>query len=239
MVNQTTTHAAEIAARQRQYLFPSVATYYSEPVVLEQEADVRAAELGRSAARLDEWRARSTWLPRVNAFGRFDWHSLDGPYEGDENWTVGIMAQWTPIAGLSRYADHRRTAGRAAAARAQAEAAGAQAELEMVMSANRLEVALERLILAERAVAQAQEAHRIVGRRYDGGLATIVELLDASATETRTRLERAHSLYTVIAQAAGRVLATGRDPGVFAELDRAPLEAKHAAGTGVVPTDVN
>ncbi len=181
--------------------------------------DVRAARLGRSAARRDVLRARSTWLPRINAFGRYDWHSPDALFEGDENWTVGVMAQWTPIAGAAHLAESRAAAGRRAVAEARADAALANARLEAATAADRLDVALERLRIAERAVEHAGEAHRIVGHKYEGGLATVVELLDASATETRTRLERAHAVFTVIDEAAARALALGEDPALFAVLD--------------------
>ena len=189
------------------------------PESLEDRADVRAAELGLSAAQRNVLRARSRWLPRINAFGRYDWHSASGPYQGDEMWTVGVMAQWTPLAGAGHVAESREAVGQRVAAEARAEAARANAQLEIERSANELTAALERLAIAERAVAQAEEAHRIVTRRYEGGLATVVELLDASATETRTRLQRAGAVYAVITAGAGRALALGLDPGLFATLD--------------------
>ncbi|NIP78594.1 MAG: TolC family protein, partial [Gemmatimonadetes bacterium] len=95
---------------------------------------------------------RSTWLPRVNAFGRWDWHSPESVYDGDENWTVGVMAQWTPVAGASHLAETREATGRREVAEARAEAARANARLEAEVTADRLEAALERLTIAERAV---------------------------------------------------------------------------------------
>jgi outer membrane protein len=186
---------------------------------LEGRLDVRAARLGLAAARRGVLRARSTWLPRINAFGRWDWHSPDGVYEGDENWTVGVMAEWTPVAGAAHLAASRAASGRRSVAEARAEAALANARLEAESSGDRLDAALQRLSIAERAVGHAVEAHRIVSAKYDGGLATVVELLDASATETRTRLDRAHAVYQVIAEGAARALALGMDPGLFAALD--------------------
>lgn len=186
---------------------------------VEARLDVRAARLGLAAARRGVMRARSSWLPRINAFGRWDWHSPDGLYQDDENWTVGVMAQWTPVAGAAHLAASRAASGRRSVAEARADAALASARLEAESSADRLDAALERLEIAGRAVGHAVEAHRIVSAKYDGGLATVVELLDASATETRTRLQRARAVYTVIAEGAVRALAVGRDPGLFAALD--------------------
>ena len=81
------------------------------------------------------------------------------------------MASWSPLAGASELADVEATAGRAQAAQAQAEAARANARLEIEQTRTALSVALTRLDIAEHAAAQSAEAHRIVSRKYSGGLA--------------------------------------------------------------------
>lgn len=177
-------------------------------------SDVEAARLGLEAARLDVKRVRSTYLPRLNAFGRFDWNSSSDPFGGKENWTVGLMAQWTPFDGAGRIAEGQAARGREAAARARAEAAAAAARLELESTRNDLATAVARLSIAERAVAQSEEAHRIVARKYDGELATVVELLDAAAVETRTRLELSQALYSTIVAGAERARALGLDPAL-------------------------
>ena len=182
-------------------------------------ADVRSAGLGRDAARGDALRARSTYLPRLNSFARYDWNSPDRLYAGDRNWTVGIMASWSPFAGASELADVQATAGRAAAAQAQAEAAQANARLEAEQTRTALGVALTRLAIAERSVVQSAEAHRIVGRKYDGGLATVVELLDAQAAETQSALARSQARWGAIVAGAERLRALGLDPAALAALD--------------------
>jgi outer membrane protein TolC len=181
-------------------------------------ADVRAAHAGQAAARADVRRARSTLLPRLNAVARYDWHSPDSPFGGDENWTIGILASWTPLGSANQLSDVRATAGRAAAAEAQAEAALASAELEAAAAANSWAVALERLRIASEAVQQSAEAHRIVARRYDGGLATVAELLGAAATETESRLRYTHARYDATTAAAERLRRSGHDPAELAAL---------------------
>jgi outer membrane protein TolC len=179
-------------------------------------ADVRAAEAGLAAARADVRRARSLWLPRLNAMARYDWNSVDAPFDGRENWSVGVVASWTPFAGASQLAELRGTGGRAAIARAQAEAARAQAELDVAAQANAWTVALERLRIADEAVEQSVEAHRIVTRKYEGGLAAVVELLGASATETEARLRQAQARYEAIVRTAERLQSLGLDPAHLA-----------------------
>jgi outer membrane protein TolC len=191
-------------------------------------SDVRAAAAGAAAARADLLRARAAWLPRLNAMARYDWNSPDSPFGGDENWSLGIMASWTLSAG-SEVADVRAAGGRHSAARAQSEAAVAAAHLAVAADANTWETALERMAIAEDAVDQSVEAHRLVARRYEGGLAAAVELLSVSAMEAASRLRLAHAKYEALAAAANRLLGLGRDP---AELARQLGNAVESSGEG-------
>jgi outer membrane protein TolC len=190
-------------------------------------ADVDAARGGLDAARIDVRRARSLHLPRLNAFARYDWNSASRPYGGDRSWTVGVMASWSPFAGASELAELRGAGGREDAARAMADAARERALLEGEQTASALRAALARLAIAERSVLQAAEAHRIVARKYEGGLATVIELLDAAAMETQSALGLSAARHAAITAAAERRRALGRDPGTLAALDdaSAPLAA--------------
>lgn len=190
------------------------------PAGVAGRADLRAAVLGARAAGADVNRARAAYLPRLNAFGRYDWHSLSRPYDGLPSWTAGVMLSWSPFAGGAQLADTRRAEAQRATADAAAAGAGAQAQLQEAQTRTDLVVALQQLDLAELSAAQAVEAHRIVTRKYEGGLATIVELLDAAAAEARTAVELSAARYAVITADAARRQALGRDPGSLADLDR-------------------
>lgn len=181
--------------------------------------DVRAAARALEAARADVARAWSLYLPRVNGFGRLEWNTPDSPFSGSEAWTVGVMVSWSPFAGGSELAERRAARGRQASAEAGYEAARAQAELERQQAESDLDVALARMAIAARSVVQAGEAHRIVTRRYEGGLATAVELFDAAAQETRARLASAAARYSAIVAVAERDRASGRDLSSLATLD--------------------
>ncbi|HEX7979051.1 MAG TPA: TolC family protein [Gemmatimonadaceae bacterium] len=182
-------------------------------------SDVRAAAEGLAAARDDKARARSTLLPRLNGFARYDWNSPTRLYAGDRNWTVGVMGSWSPFAGPGELADIKSADARAATAQAQADAARANAKLEDEQTRTALTVALTRLGIAERAAAQSAEAHRIVSRKYDGGLASVVELLDAQAVETQSALALSEARWGTIVGGAARRLALGIDPATLATLD--------------------
>ena len=182
-------------------------------------ADVRAAVRGLGAARADALRAKSVYLPRLNSFARYDWNSRDRLYAGDRSWTVGVMASWNLFAGAGDLADVRAAAGREEIARAAAAAAQARARLDVEETRTALAVALTRLAIADQAVRQSAEAHRIVEKKYEGGLATVVELLDAQAAETQSALALANARFGAIGAAADRRRALGRDPGTLVELE--------------------
>jgi outer membrane protein TolC len=184
-----------------------------------QRADVEAAARGVDAARADAARAYATLLPRLNSFARYDWYAADRPYAGEKTWTVGVMASWSLFAGASELSEVRTAGARADVARAAADAVAARARLELDQSRVALSVALARLEIAERAVTQSAEAHRILARKYQGGLATITELLDAQAVATGSALALSHASYGAIVAAAERRQALGLDPQALVALD--------------------
>jgi len=191
-----------------------------QPVSPASRADVRAAQLALSAAEADARRATALLLPRISSFGRLDWNSGSALYGGDEAWTVGVAVSWTPFGGGAELGERQSAVGRREWAAAMAEAAAARAALEAAQAEEQLRAALERLEISERAVEQSAEAHRIVSRKYAGGVATIVELFDAVAVETSSHLGFEQGRFDVIAAVAARREAQGMDLERLQELDR-------------------
>ncbi len=181
-------------------------------------ADVEAAAHARDAADADARRATALYLPRLNGFGRVDWNTPNTPFGGKSAWTLGVMLTWSPFAGGSELAEIRSAKGRRDAARAMSDAAAAQAGLERSRAGDAVELALARLAIADRSVAQSKEAHRIVGRKYAGGLATVTELFDAAAMETAAELGDVAARYDVIVAVAEWRKAEGRDLGPLVDL---------------------
>lgn len=181
-------------------------------------ADVAAAALAQKAAEADARRATALYLPRLNGFGRIDWNTPDTPFGGQSAWTIGLMLSWSPFAGASELAEIRTARGRRESARAMSEATQAQAGLELSRTADAVDVTLARMQIAERGVAQAKDAHRIVGRKYEGGLATVTDLLDAAAIETAAELADVAARYDAIVAAAEKRRAEGLGLGALVQL---------------------
>ncbi len=207
----------ELAARDTL----SIATPERTDAGITDRADVRAARAGVAAATADRQRAASTMLPRVNGFARYDWNDPRTLYAGQKNWTVGVMASWSLFRGNSELADLAGTTARAASARAGQEAAVAQGRVEADAARRGLSVALQRLQIAQLSAEQSREAHRLVEKRYAGGLATIAELLGADATATGASLAHAAARYALIDALATHRQAIGADPAALSILDAA------------------
>lgn len=186
-----------------------------------QRSDLRAADAGLLAADADRRRALGSMLPRVNGFARYDWNTPTAAFGGQKNWTVGLIASWFLYNG-GALADVAAAAAKAATARIRSETAYAQAQLEGDATRRGVIVALQRLDLATLTAAQSREAHRLVDKRYAGGLATIAELLSADASATEAALARSAARFTVISAVAAHRLATGSDPASLATIGGTP-----------------
>lgn len=181
--------------------------------------DVVSAQFGLSAATRDAQRADAGYLPRLNGFGRSDWNSADGPFRGRRSYTIGVMASWSPFAGAAQIAAREATRGRTESARAALEATDAAAGVELAATRTLVAVSIAQLDIASLSLAQATEAHRIVARKYQGGLATIAELLGAATAENETRLGLAAARYQVIVATAAARLAAGDDLTTLTQLE--------------------
>lgn len=186
------------------------------PEAVEVRADVRMAEAGVAAATAARRAADAALLPRINGFARYDWHDPRSLAGGKSMWTVGVMASWSPFSGGSELAGRRNAAADVQAARAGSEALHAGAALEVQSAEIAVAVATRVLAIASNAVAQAAEAHRIVGRKYEGGLATVTELLDAQAIELATRLAASKARYDLLVARATSARASGTDLATMA-----------------------
>lgn len=186
---------------------PAAATVEQEVVGLQADA-----------ARAAWCRARDALLPRVNGMARVDWHEHASMFQKDPSWTVGVVASWNILGGAQALGAEREARGRWREAETGREALRAQQAMERDAERARLADALERLDIERGSLEQAAEAHRIVSRRCDEGLATLAERIEAGALETRIRLERTGLRQEVVSSLAKLSLLEGRDPSALISL---------------------
>ena len=92
-----------------------------------------------------------------------------------------------------------------------------QIRLEVVRAAQNYRTARAKIQVSVKAIAQSEEALRIIHDRYDVGLTTFAEVLQAEAMLVRSKFNLLRARYEYLISYAAVLLATGRltDAGVF------------------------
>jgi outer membrane protein TolC len=149
-----------------------------------RRADLRALDSATEARKADARGAGLAFLPAIDAFGQVAARGRDAFDPEDDDWTVGLSLHWTAFAGLSRLAERRRADEALRIARLQRDQALRAAGAEVDAADRAVEAtaaAVEAALSGRRAAAAAADLLR---RRFEEGLATPDELLQAEARRT-------------------------------------------------------
>jgi outer membrane protein TolC len=152
--------------------------------------------------------ARADYFPHFNAMVRQDWNATR-IQQGASSYTIAGVLTWNVFdMGVTRGA-----VGRAAASRAELQSRVTQAEdgvRYQVADAWRGAKEAESRVEAKRdAVAHAEEAQRLVAKRYENGVTTMVEVLAAQAQLDKARAEEVAAHYQLAVQRSALRLAAG------------------------------
>jgi outer membrane protein TolC len=184
--------------------------------VLLAEADAARPELRRSAAAeraaaAGQDQARAAFLPQVAAQATFN---ISGTRIVDRasSWVAGGELRWTFSAGGAELARLKTAAAATARARAEADEARAAVHVEVVTALRGLESAKAREAAGRAAVEQARESQRITRDRYDAGVASVNDVLRASASVMDAEAHRTAALVDTMVTAAMLRRALGRRP---------------------------
>lgn len=177
-------------------------------MALAHRPELLQLEKQETIARKEIDKQRAAHLPNLSLFGNYDINSenLD---DGAESYAVGAMVE---VALFSGFRDVSRTRE----ARAAMEEVGARRrdliagiEVEARQAFHETSSAKERIGVAESAVNLAEENRRIVAERYENGLLTIVELLDAETALQEACTNRYQALYDYRVSYVRLLLAAG------------------------------
>jgi outer membrane protein TolC len=174
--------------------------------------ELEVVGLQADAAKAAWCRTRDAFLPRLNGMARVDWKEHASMFQKDPSWSVGIVASWNVLGGAQALGSEREARGRWREAETGREALRSQQALERDSERAKLSASLERLDIERGSLEQVSESHRIVSRRYDEGLATIAERIEAGALETKIRLEMVALRQEAVTSLAKLALLEGRDP---------------------------
>jgi outer membrane protein TolC len=153
--------------------------------------------------------ARAAGLPQVNLMARQDWND-PGLEFGANSYTVAGVVSWSAFDGGATAA----AVDRAQAARIETSTRLRQAEdgvrLQVRDAARKAQEIEERLLARTRALAQAEEAVRLMKKRYENGLATMLELLTVQAQQDKANADLISARYEQVVQRAEWMRLLGR-----------------------------
>jgi outer membrane protein TolC len=152
---------------------------------------------------------RGAYIPQLVALGQVA-HAEGQGLTGSDTAFVGLSLNWNIWEwGADYYAVDAAEAG-VVGLEATYVQSRRQVGLQVKMAWYDLQSAVEGYVVAQRAVAQAEEAFRVESVRAEAGQSTSTDLLDAEAALTEARNNRNNALYQALIQNTELIYATGR-----------------------------
>ncbi|MDP2470769.1 MAG: TolC family protein [Candidatus Palauibacterales bacterium] len=149
-------------------------------------ADLLALASARDAAEAGSRRAGRQFLPEIGVFGDYSIHAADAFRNDGDNWTVGVGLRWNLFSGFSRSNDRQQADAARAIAEARYEEALRQASSELAEARDGFRAARQAVAATIAADAAAQAGAELMTRRFEEGLATAADLLQAESRRAQS-----------------------------------------------------
>jgi outer membrane protein TolC len=146
-----------------------------------QRADLRALASARDAAEAGAKRAGRAYLPEIGVFGDYAIHAADAFHNDGDNWTVGVGLTWNIFSGFSRSKDRQQADAAQAIAETRYQDAVRQANAELAAAGDGVRAARQAVEATMAARAAAEAGAELMDRRFDEGLATPADMLQAES----------------------------------------------------------
>ncbi len=166
-----------------------------EGTINENRSDFKAMEQAIAASERMISASRKSYLPRLNAFGSFQWNDKTLTGFGAHSWLAGLNLSWDIFRGNSVRNKISTQQLETQKLRDQLNDQKAQSQLELDKTIRQLQDLKQQLLRDEAAIRSAAEAFRILQNRYEQGLVNSTDVLQAQSQLTRLRLEQAQTLF--------------------------------------------
>jgi outer membrane protein len=180
-----------------------------------QRRERRGLELRIEAAGLQGVAAASGKRPAVSIAGGLDYarpnlRIFPIAERWDESWDLGVTVAWSLWDGGRTQAEAAQAASLAGAARQRLAEFDSLVALEVQQRRLEIDSGRAAVVAATDAVRAAAEARRVVAQRYQAGVSTQTEILDADVALLQSELDRTRALAAVRLAEARLSRAVGR-----------------------------
>jgi outer membrane protein len=171
--------------------------------------DLVSLGLNRKNAEANIKQARADYIPSLNLMGQVDWNS-DRPAGNDaKSWAVMAVLQWNLFDGLVTTSHVREASANSGRMRALDDQMRSGVQLQVRQAYYNLSASIDRIAATSSSVQEAEEGFRIVQKRYEAGMTTLVDVLGAENALIRARTGALQALYDNNVAAADLKLAAG------------------------------
>jgi outer membrane protein TolC len=196
---------------------PSAVSAPPDAATVGERPERRALEFRLEAAADRQAAASAAGRPQIFLGGGYD---LARPNprifpradRWEPSWDASVNLSWTLWDGGRRAAEVAQAAAAARAIDARLSEFDRQATLELRSRALDVEAARAGITTADEGVNAAVEARRVIEERYDAGVATSTEVLDAEIVVLQAELDRTRATASLRIAEAGLTRAAGRQP---------------------------
>lgn len=162
---------------------------------LQKRPEIAMANLNSEIAKKGVDLAKSGYLPTVSLVGIMDIHDTEFPGNNNNNWSINLVSDWKLNSGGQTKAKIRQ----ALSSQEKALEAVAQTKdgisLEVHQAYLSLKEAEKRIQTSQLVVAEANENVRLVQLRYQAGMETNLNVIDAQLALTQAKTNYINSLY--------------------------------------------
>lgn len=176
---------------------------------LAMRPDYLQATLGTEKAKNQVGAARAEFLPKVNLFASWEEDNQTFAARGGNNWLAGAILSFNLFDGGANRFRLAEARARERQAEAQREQMAAGVRLQVREAFLNLTSAGERVKVSRDSASQAEESLRILRNRYESGLATISDVLQAETMRTAAQKNYLSAVYDYRLAFAALELATG------------------------------
>lgn len=180
-----------------------------EKQALASRPDLKQIEAQQMAQEKSVSIAKSSFGPRLNAFGGWETDSATLSQVQGNNWVAGLELQLDLFQGGAKKAQLTRERALQERIAAAHQAATDQVRLEVRRAYYDFDSARQQAGVAQAAVGQAEESMRINQNRYDAGITTITDLLTIEEAMRRAQTDYWEAVYRLRTSYANLELATG------------------------------
>ncbi|WP_372648522.1 TolC family protein [Draconibacterium sp.] len=164
-------------------------------VNLESRSDMLAYQKQIEAGENMVKSNKMKFVPRLNAFGAFEWNDESLFGTSANNYMVGASLSWSLFSGYKNAGAIQHATAQLDEARINYEDYLSQSQIEINRATRKMELNYNRIQSSKLAKNQAQESLRIRTNRFEQGLEKTADLLMSEALTSQKELEYIQSIY--------------------------------------------